>query len=130
MCVLLNYFSITADIPSDRYHIPIVYATDDQYVMPTIVSMESAVRSAYKFITGRDMKPIELKVVRGTKEGIKKATVDINGRKINIVVAQGGKNAMDLLAKIEAKEPGFEDIHFLEVMACPGGCVVGGGSHV
>ena len=33
---------------------------------------------------------------------------------------------MDLLAKIEAKEPGFEDIHFLEVMACPGGCVVGG----
>ena len=43
--VLLNYFSITADIPSDRYHIPIVYATDDQYVMPTIVSMESAVRS-------------------------------------------------------------------------------------
>jgi hypothetical protein len=90
--------------------------------------MESAVRSAYKFITGRDMKPIELKVVRGTKEGIKKATVDINGRKINIAVAQGGKNAMDLLAKIEAKEPGFEDIHFLEVMACPGGCVVGGGS--
>jgi len=90
--------------------------------------MESAVRSAYKFITGKDMKPIELKVVRGTKEGIKKATVDINGRKINIAVAHGGKNAMDLLAKIEAKEPGFEDIHFLEVMACPGGCVVGGGS--
>ena len=73
------------------------------------------------------MKPIQLKVVRGTK-GIKTATVDINGRKINIAVAQGVKNAMELLAKIQAKEPGFENIHFLEVMACPGGCVIGGGS--
>ena len=90
--------------------------------------MESAVRSAYKFVTGRDMKPINLEVVRGSKEGIKKATVDINGFKLNIAVAQGGKNAMDLLAKIKAKEPGFENIHFLEVMACPGGCIAGGGS--
>ena len=90
--------------------------------------MESAIRSAYKFVTGKDMKPIELKAVRGTKNGIKTATVDLNGRKINIAVAQGGKNAMDLLAKIQAKEPGFENIHFLEVMACPGGCVIGGGS--
>ena len=89
--------------------------------------MESAIRSAHKFITGKDMKPIQLKVVRGTK-GIKTATVDINGRKINIAVAQGVKNAMELLAKIQAKEPGFENIHFLEVMACPGGCVIGGGS--
>jgi iron-only hydrogenase group A len=90
--------------------------------------MESAVRSAYKFVTGRDMKPINLEVVRGSKEGIKKATVDINGFKLNIAVAQGVKNAMDLLAKIKAKEPGFENIHFLEVMACPGGCIAGGGS--
>ena len=90
--------------------------------------MESAVRSAYKFITGRDMKPINLEAVRGTKDGIKKATVDINGFKLNIAVAQGVKNAMDLLAKVQAKEPGFENINFLEVMACPGGCAMGGGS--
>ena len=90
--------------------------------------MEAAVRSAYKFITGRDMKPLELKAVRGAKEGIKLASVDINGKKVNVAVAQGIKNAMDLLAKIKAKEPGFENIHFLEVMACPGGCVMGGGS--
>ena len=90
--------------------------------------MESAMRSAYKFITGRDMDPIELKAVRGTNQGIKTATIDINGRKLNVAVAQGIKNAMDLLSKIQNKEPGFEEIHFLEVMACPGGCVVGGGS--
>ena len=90
--------------------------------------MEAAIRSAYKFITGKEMKPIDLKEVRGAKEGIKKATVDINGKKINIAVAHGIKNAMELLAKIQAKEPGFENIHFLEVMACPGGCAAGGGS--
>ena len=90
--------------------------------------MEAAVRSAYKFITGRDMKPLELKAVRGAKEGIKLASVDINGKKVNVAVAQGIKNAMNLLSKIKSKEPGFENIHFLEVMACPGGCVMGGGS--
>ena len=90
--------------------------------------MEAAVRSAYKFITGRDMEPMELTAVRGVNEGIKTASVDINGRKINVAVAHGISNAMDLLDKIQAKEPGFEDIHFLEVMACPGGCAMGGGS--
>ena len=90
--------------------------------------MEAAVRSAYKFITGKDMNPIQLNDVRGTDEGIKVATVDINGFKLNLAVAHGIKNAMDLLAKIKNKEPGFENIHFLEVMACPGGCAMGGGS--
>ena len=90
--------------------------------------MEAAVRSAYKFITGRDMDPIQLNAVRGTDEGIKVATVDINGFKLNLAVAHGIKNAMDLLAKIKNKDPGFENIHFLEVMACPGGCAMGGGS--
>ena len=90
--------------------------------------MEAAVRSAYKFITGRDMNPIQLNDVRGVDNGIKTATVDINGFKLNLAVAHGIKNAMDLLAKIKEKAPGFENIHFLEVMACPGGCAMGGGS--
>ena len=88
--------------------------------------MEAAVRSAYKFITGKDMVPMELKAVRGTKDGIKTATADINGIKVNVAVAHGIKNAMDLLDKIQKKEPGFENIHFLEVMAFPGGCAIGG----
>ena len=90
--------------------------------------MEAAVRSAYKFITGKDMVPMELKDVRGVKTGIKKASIDINGRQINVAVAHGIKNAMDLIDKVLNKENGFENIHFIEVMACPGGCVVGGGS--
>ena len=90
--------------------------------------MEAAIRSAYKFITGKEMIPLELKAVRGANNGIKTASVDINGIKINVAVAQGIKNAMDLISKVKSKEPGFENIHFLEVMACPGGCVMGGGS--
>ena len=90
--------------------------------------MEAAVRSAYKFLTGKDMVPMDLHDVRGDAKGIKVATVDINGIKVHVAVAHGIKNAMKLLDKIKNKEPGFEVIHFIEVMACPGGCVMGGGS--
>ena len=90
--------------------------------------MESAIRSAYKFITGKDMVPIKLEAVRGYEESIKTASIDINGMTINVAVAHGIFNAMELISKIENKERGFENIHFVEVMACPGGCVVGGGS--
>ena len=90
--------------------------------------MEAALRSAYKFITGKDMVPLKLNAVRGYENKIKTASIDINGVKINVAVAHGTKNAMDLIEKIENKEKGFENIHFVEVMACPGGCVIGGGS--
>ena len=90
--------------------------------------MESAIRSAYKIITGKDMVPLKLESLRGYDNSIKTASIDINGRKVNVAVAHGTKNAMDLIEKIENKERGFEDIHFVEVMACPGGCVIGGGS--
>ena len=90
--------------------------------------MESALRSAFKFITGKDMVPIKLNSVRGYENKIKKASIDINGVKINVAVAHGIKNAMELIKKIENKEEGFDNIHFVEVMGCPGGCVIGGGS--
>ena len=90
--------------------------------------MESAIRSAYKFITGKDMTPLKMESIRGYENSIKTASVDINGMTVNVAVAHGTKNAMDLISKIENKEKGFENIHFVEVMACPGGCVVGGGS--
>ena len=90
--------------------------------------MEAALRSAFKFITGKDMVPLKLNEVRGYENKIKTASIDINGKRINVAVAHGIINAMELIDKIEKKEKGFEDIHFVEVMACPGGCVIGGGS--
>jgi NADH-quinone oxidoreductase subunit G len=90
--------------------------------------MESALRSAFKFITGKDMVPIKLNAVRGYENKIKTASIDINGVRINVAVAHGIINAMELIEKIENKEEGFDNIHFVEVMGCPGGCVIGGGS--
>ena len=90
--------------------------------------MEAALRSAYKFITGKDMVPIKLNAIRGYDNKIKTASIDINGVRINVAVAHGMINAMELIKKIENKEEGFDNLHFVEVMACPGGCVVGGGS--
>ncbi|AZR73533.1 ferredoxin [Anoxybacter fermentans] len=85
--------------------------------------MEAAVRTAYEVVTGEQMPDIELKAVRGLT-GIKEAEVDFNGKKIKVAVAHGLGNArklMDLIAKGEA------DYHFIEIMACPGGCIGGGG---
>ena len=89
--------------------------------------MEAAVRCAYKLITKKNMPSFDVPEVRGT-QGIKKATLNIEGLEVNVAVAHGIKNAMNLIKKIKAKEAGFENIHFVEVMACPGGCVAGGGS--
>ena len=88
--------------------------------------MEAAVRSAYKLISGSN--PPEglyhLEPVRGL-DGIKRAAVDIPGvGTVKVVVASGLANARQLCEEIKS---GKADFHFLEVMACPGGCIGGGG---
>ena len=90
--------------------------------------MEAAVSSAHKFLTNKDLAPIEFEAVRGTKDGIKIGQVEINGTHFKVAVAHGIKNAMAMIKKIKAKDPEFQDVKFCEVMACPGGCVAGGGS--
>ena len=90
--------------------------------------MESAVRSAYKFVTKKDLAPIDFEAVRGTASGIKVGEVTIGDRHFKVAVAQGIKNAMNLIQKIKSGDPEYKDVLFCEVMACPGGCVVGGGS--
>lgn len=90
--------------------------------------MEAAVRTAYYQVTGKNMPNLNLKAVRGVKDGIKFAEVDIEGTKIKVAVAQGIANAAKLLKMIKSKDPKVEGVKFVEVMACPGGCVCGGGS--
>ena len=88
--------------------------------------MEAALRSAYYFITG-EQPPADLldyKPVRGL-EGIKRATVNIpTVGEVKVVVAHGLFNARKMCEEVRA---GKADFHFLEVMACPGGCISGGG---
>ncbi len=88
--------------------------------------MEAAVRSAYYLITGNNPPAAlyDLEPVRGL-EGIKRASLEIPGAgTVKIVVVSGLSNARQLCEEIKA---GKADFQFLEVMACPGGCIAGGG---
>ena len=87
--------------------------------------MEAALRTVADILTGESapLDKIEYTAVRGI-EGIKEATVNVAGMDIKLAVASGLGNARKLLNKIRAGEA---DYHFIEIMACPGGCVNGGG---
>jgi iron-only hydrogenase group A len=90
--------------------------------------MEAALRTAYTFITGNKLEKVEFMQVRGL-EGVKESQLEISGKKINIAVAHGLANVQYLLEKIKcALEKGEKSPYdFIEVMACRGGCVGGGG---
>jgi iron-only hydrogenase group A len=85
--------------------------------------MESALRSAYHLITGKDLRDIEFTAVRGM-EGVKEAAVDIDGTTVKVAVANTLSKARELMQKIDSGEAQYA---FVEIMACPGGCVGGGG---
>ena len=85
--------------------------------------MEAALRTVYETVTGSTLEDIEFKMVRGL-EGLKEASVDLGGKKVKIAVANGLGNAKNLLEKIKAGKCKY---HFIEIMACPGGCIGGGG---
>ena len=88
--------------------------------------MEAALRTVVDVLTGRDMPRLEYDDVRGL-EGIKEATVSVNGTDINVAIVHGTANAAKLLNAIRAGEKTY---HFIEVMGCPGGCVTGGGQPI
>ena len=88
--------------------------------------MEAAVRTAYHLLTGRELGDLNLQAVRGL-QGIKEARLSIDGVDLGVAVASGLGNAARLLDQIRA---GRNDLHFIEVMTCPGGCIGGGGQPV
>lgn len=90
--------------------------------------MEAAIRSAYYLITKEELANVNVEAVRGM-EGIKVGEVDVKGTKVKVAVAHGMANVKSLLDEVRAaKEAGAEPpYHFIEVMACRGGCIAGGG---
>ena len=88
--------------------------------------MEAALRTVVDVLTGEDMPRLEYDDVRGL-EGIKEATVNVNGTDIKVAIVHGTANAAKLLNAIRAGEKTY---HFIEVMGCPGGCVTGGGQPI
>jgi len=85
--------------------------------------MEAALRTAAVKLTGEELGPLMFEDVRGVT-GLKEATLTIAGMDINIAVSNGLTNAKVILDKIKA---GGKQYHLVEIMACPGGCVAGGG---
>jgi NADH-quinone oxidoreductase subunit G len=83
----------------------------------------SALRTAYKMLTGEELETLEFTDLQGL-EGIKEAEVDIAGETVRIAVASGLGNARKLLTDIRK---GVKEYHIIEIMACPGGCIDGGG---
>lgn len=88
--------------------------------------MEAALRTAQDTLTGNDLPKIEFEQVRGG-EGIKRATINIAGKDIKVVAASGLANAQKIMEEIKS---GKADYQFVEIMACPGGCVMGGGQPI
>ncbi len=88
--------------------------------------MEAALRTVYEKVTGKTLKKLEFTAVRGF-EGIKEATVTINGRDIRLAVVHTLKNARKIMEQVKK---GISPYDFIEVMACPGGCIGGGGQPI
>ena len=85
--------------------------------------MEAALRTVAEIVTGKPLENVEFHEVRGLKD-IREAEYDLAGTKVRVAVTSGLENAKKLLDMVKSGEKQY---HFIEVMACPGGCVNGGG---
>lgn len=89
--------------------------------------MEAALRTANDWLTGKDNTDIDFTAVRGT-QGLKQATVNINGSDIKVAVASGAAAAKCVMDRMKDGNP--DGWAFVEIMGCPGGCVNGGGQPI
>jgi NADP-reducing hydrogenase subunit HndD len=89
--------------------------------------MEAAARTAVEVITGKEAENIDYEGVRGV-EGIKSADIKAGDLTIKVMVAHGGSNIRKVMDDLRAGK--LDDVHFIELMACPGGCVNGGGQPI
>ncbi len=88
--------------------------------------MEAALRTVYEVVMKEELKDVNFTVTRGI-QGIKEAEVDLNGTVVKVAIANGLANARKLMDQVRAGESPY---HFIEIMACPGGCIGGGGQPI
>jgi NADP-reducing hydrogenase subunit HndD len=111
-------------LPEETYDSPLGESTGAAVIFGTTGGViEAAVRTAYEVYTGKACPQIDFEELRGL-EGIRSATIDFDGFPINIGIAHGLSNARKLLEEIR---DGKNTFHAIEIMACPGGCIDGGG---
>lgn len=112
------------ELPDEDFDHPLGESTGASVIFGVTGGViEAALRTTYEWMTKKPLDEIEFHDVRGL-DGLKQATVNINGKDIRIGVAHGLGNARALLESIQS---GKEEYHAIEIMACPGGCIDGGG---
>ena len=116
------------NLPDGRYDDPLGEYTGAATIFgATGGVMEAALRTVYEVVTGKKLDNVEFMAVRGLT-GVKEATVPIEGLgDVSVAVAHGLGNARKLMDRLAT---GKANYHFIEVMACPGGCVAGGGQPI
>ncbi len=114
-------------LPDEEFDSPLGESTGAAVIFgATGGVMEAALRTAVETLGGQELKKVEFEDVRGT-DGIKKAQYEVAGMTVKVAVASGLSNAKKVL---EMVKNGEEEFHFIEFMACPGGCVNGGGQPI
>ena len=88
--------------------------------------MEAALRTVVEVLEGKQLEKLDFTAVRGT-EGIKEATYTVAGREVKVAAVSGTANAAKVLEAVKSGEAKYD---FIEIMACPGGCVNGGGQPI
>lgn len=114
-------------LPDENYDPPMGMSTGAGLIFgATGGVMEAALRTVYEVVTGETLANLDFEEVRGL-EGIKEAKVNLKGTEVKVAVAHGLGNAKKVMEKIK---DGSADYHFIEIMACPGGCIGGGGTPI
>lgn len=112
------------ELPDEDFDNPLGESTGAAVIFGTTGGViEAAVRTAYEIQTGKKLEKVDFKELRGM-EYIREATIDFDGLPVRIGIAHGLGNARKLLEEIKA---GKSKYHAIEIMACPGGCIGGGG---
>ena len=117
-----------ANLPDEEFDSPLGEDTGAAVIFgATGGVMEAALRTANDWLTGKDNTDIDFTAVRGT-QGLKLATVNINGSDIKVAVASGAAAAKCVMDRMKNGNP--DGWAFVEIMGCPGGCVNGGGQPI
>lgn len=115
------------NLPEDQFENPLGESTGAAAIFGTSGGvMEAALRTAYFKLTGENPKSPIFEELRGT-EGVRSFVVNINGKEIKTAIVNGIGNVQELLDKLKQGELEYD---FIEVMACPGGCINGGGQPI
>jgi len=114
-----------AQLEEEEYDAPFGISTGAAVIFgATGGVMEAALRTVYEVVTGKTLEALDFNAVRGL-EGIKEASVDLDGMQVNVMVAHSLSKARQVMEMIKSGEA--SKYAFIEIMCCPGGCIGGGG---